>query len=430
MIQPKTSVFSLPLHSWQQKSSTRVQKFEVQDEHKVGRKRRQSKVVDLTQDSDDPATTDREPGLETGHNLRQYPVLTPDEAHQYRVAGLSLDQELPGGDFPHAPIKDKDKKRKRSKTLVQKLHEQWPPIYLPGSQTTETTLRIQHLGVLTTILHRSLLEGDFVRAGRAWGMLLHERIGKDSVDIRHGGRWGIGAEILFRQNTAGANTSNNTSHIFTHPGFEAAKAYYERLIIQYPSRSARSSASSSLQFYPAMFSLWVYVVDYESKVAREALEEEEDDFVSEQSADFDATMSDDDNNAHRTGGKMTRVAGIRRKELAGAQEIAARMDEIMVGPPYSDSPALLRLRGMVALWIGDLQFSSLGHQEEEDEDADMSDDETKMSRSASASRLLASRELHIALERRAIEGSKANELFEKAKARQQGASQVTEDLDL
>lgn len=384
--------------------------------------------MDLTQDSDDLGTTEFESGFESTQSLAQYPVLTPDEAHQYRVAGLSLDQELPGGEFPHAAIKDK--KRKRSKRLARKLQEQWPPIFLPGSQTTETTLHIQHLGVLTTILHRSLLEGDFVRAGRVWGMLLHERFGKDPVDIRHGGRWGVGAEILFRQNTAGTNTSNSTSHIFTRPGFEAAKAYYERLIIQYPSRVARSSASSSLQFYPAMFSLWVYVVDHESKIAREVLEEEDDDIVSERSADFDATMSDDDNNAHRSGSVMTRVAGIRRKELAGAEEIAARMDEIMVGPPYSDSPALLRLRGMVALWIGDLQFSSLGHQEEEEEDTNMSDDEGMISRSASASRLLASRELHIALERRAIESAKANDLFEKAKARQQGASQITEDLDL
>ena len=297
-------MFSLPLQSWQQTSSTRVQKFEVQDEHKVGRKRRRSEVVDLTQDSDDPVTTDFESGLESSQNLTQYPVLTPHEAHQYRVAGLSPDQELPGGDFPHAPIKDRDKKRKRDKRLARKLQQQWPPIYLPGSQTTETTLHIQHLGVLTTILHRSLLEGDFVRAGRAWGMLLHERFGKDPVDIRHGGRWGIGAEILFRQTTAGTNTSNKTSHIFTRPGFEAAKAYYERLIIQYPSRSARSSASSSLQFYPAMFSLWVYVVDYESKVARDALEQEEDDMVSEPSADFGANMSDDDNNAQRNGGSV------------------------------------------------------------------------------------------------------------------------------
>ena len=85
----------------------------------------------------------------------------------------------------------------------------------------------------------------------------------------------------------------------------------------------------------------------------------------------------------------------------------------------------------MALWVGDLQLSSLGRQEEDDEeDADMSDDETRISRTASASRLLASRELHIALERRAIESSKANELFEKAKARQQGASQATEDPDL
>ncbi|EED20546.1 conserved hypothetical protein [Talaromyces stipitatus ATCC 10500] len=407
--------------------STRVRKYEVQDEHKVGRKRRRSEVDDLIEGSGDPGITDFEPGYESTQT--QDLVLTPEEVHQYRVAGLSLDQELPGGDFPDAAVKEL--KRKRSKSLAQQLQQQWPPIFLPGSQTTETTLHIRHLGVLTTILHKCLLAGDFVRAGRAWGMLLHEKFGKDPVNIRHGGRWGIGAEILFRQTTAGTNTPTSASHIFTQPGFEAAKAYYERLIIQYPSRSARSTASSSLHFYPAMFSLWVYVVDQESKMARETLEqEEEDEIVSERSAEFDADMSDGENETRRNGNIMSQIATIKRKELAGAQEIAARMDEVMVGPPYSDSPALLRLRGMVALWIGDLQLSSLGHQEEEEEDSNISDDEGMMSRSASASKLLASRELHIALERRAIEGIKANDLFERAKARQQGASQFTEDFDL
>lgn len=417
MIRPKVSVFSLPLLPWQQTPSVRVQQYDAKNGHKRGRKRRRSSH-DSTDTSDDRQVTEIELDTESNHPVRSL-VLTPEEIHQYRVAGLSLDQELPGGHFPHAAIKDVP--RKHSKGLAEDLLQQSPPIYLPGTETKEHTLHVRHLGVLTSILYRCLLEGDLVRAGRAWGMLLHDKFGNQPVDIRSGGRWGIGAEILFRQNASGS------SHIFTRPGFEAAKAYFERLVIQYPSRNARTDASSSLQFYPAMFSLWIYVVDQESKIAKEALEYEEDEMPSEHSAEYEEDISDMGNSTHRDNDIMSRLIGIRRKELAGAQEIASRMDEVMIGPPYSDSPALLRLRGMVALWVGDLYVSSLTR---EDEDTMMSDDGGLMSRNVSASQLLASRELHIALEKRAVEGIKAQQLFEKAKLRQQSAGQSSEDHNI
>jgi RNA polymerase I specific initiation factor len=418
MLQLKVSVFSLPLLGWQQHASLRAKKYDV----KHGRRRRKSSH-DLREEEsglEDSGleTTDNESGYESSRSRAQSVVLTPEEARQYRAAGLSLDEEdLFEEDFPHLGLRDKTSERKRAKGYVEDLQKQWPPIFIPGSKTTESTLHVRHLGVLTTILHKCLLEGDFFRAGRAWGMLLHERFGRQPVDIRSGGRWGIGAEILFRQNS----TPNGTGAVFTRPGFEAAKAYYERLVIQFPSRNARTEASSSLQFYPAMFSLWIYIVEQESAKAREALEYEEDDIVSENPSESgDHVMSDSENITDRSRDMLSRKAKIRQKELAGAQEIATRMDELMIGPPYSDSPALLQLRGGVSLWLGDLYVSSLARA---DEDVDMLDDDENVS----SDRLIANRELHIALEKRASEGTKANELFEKAKMKREGADEPAEE---
>lgn len=423
MIQPKVSVFSLPLLAWRQQASLRTKKYD----DRRGRKRRKLSHDSAGEDSglEDSGleTTDVESGYESARSRAQSLVLTPEDARQYQNAGLSIDEELFEENFPHAGLRGNDHaERLRRKSYVEDLQKQWPPIFIPGSKTTERTLHLRHLGVLTTILHRCLLEGDFVRAGRAWGMLLHERFGRQPVDIRSGGRWGIGAEILFHQNS----TSNSTGPVFTRPGFEAAKAYYERLVIQFPSRNARTEASSSLQFYPAMFSLWVYVVDQESTKEREALEYEEDYIASENPSESgDAMMSDAENNStDRTRDLSSRKAKIRQKELAGAQEIASRMDEIMIGPPYSDSPALLQLRGMIALWIGDLYVSSLAR---EQEDIDMLDDDDFMSDNISSDQLIANRELHIALEKRTAEEAKAQELFEKARNKRENAEDTSDE---
>lgn len=409
MVHPKVSVFSLPLLAWQQHASLRTKKYD----DKRGRKKRNLSHDFTDEDSAFDSgleTTDIESGAES--------------ARQDRDVGLSSDGEHLEEDPPHASLKrNGHSERLRRKGYVEDLQKQWPPIFIPGSKTTEKTLHIRHLGVLTAILHRCLLEGDFLRAGRAWGMLLHERFGRQPVDIRSGGRWGIGAEILFHQKS----TSNSTGIVFTRPGFEAAKTYYERLIIQFPSRNARTEASSSLHFYPAMFSLWVYVFDQESTKEREALEYEEDSVVSEnQSESGDAFMSDADHSIDRNSDLLSRRAKIRQKELAGAQEIASRMDEIMIGPPYSDSPALLQLRGMIALWIGDLYVSSLAR---EQEDIDMLDTDDFMSSNVSSDQLIANRELHMALEKRSIEEARAKKLFDKAKVRREGADEASDEED-
>ncbi|KAH8691248.1 hypothetical protein BGW36DRAFT_363584 [Talaromyces proteolyticus] len=407
---PKVSVFSLPLAPWQQNASVRVEKYD----QKHGLKRRRSRDGFDGEDHDQ-ADTKSDAASEINPSQGPALVLSPGEAHQYRIAGLALDQKLPGGYFPHASGNGQDRKRS-DRFYLEELSNQSPPIFLPGSNTVDSTLHLRHLGALTTILHRCLLDGDFTRAGRAWGMLLRERVGGRPIDLRQGGRWGIGAEILFRQGTGEPLTQSLDTHpkrLFSRQGFQAAKAYYEGLIIQYPYLKTLPSMINATDFYPAMFSLWIYFVDTESRNAREAIENEEDDDSSFDnfSEPGDISMSDlEGRRGNQDWQTSMRIANIRSKELSGALEIEQRMDEILISPPYIDMPVLLKLRGMVALWVGDLFVSS-----QPDPDADTSILETVQS----SQLLFARRELRVAKEKREIERSKADKFFEKARMREE-----------
>jgi hypothetical protein len=213
--------------------------------------------------------------------------------------------------------------------------------------------------------------------------------------------------------------------LFTRKGFESAKQYYERLILQYPYRKAAPNAISSISFYPAMFGLWIYVVQEESNVTREALQQADEDSSENLSEDEDIMSRTD---LSRPGkGKQKLIMAARARELHEAQQIAARMDELMVSPPYSDSPELLRLRGMVSLWIGDLFVTSVSQQERE---RDASTDSESISIDESPESILARRELRLAMEKRDAEVEKSKEWFEKAKQRSKGVTSSLADFHI
>jgi RNA polymerase I specific initiation factor len=280
-------------------------------------------------------------------------------------------------------------------------------------------LRIQHLGVLTTILHRCLLEGDIPRASRAWAMLLRAQVNGKGINIRSSGYWGIGAELLirsgekparerraFREDEGESSESDaedsgdddeakswkdakygESERWGTAYGLEKAKDYYERLILQHPYKRQYHDSVNSLDFWPAMLSCEIYGIQFEQKEALRKLtaEEESDDVVmadisSEEGEN--ATMDDPDayfaarerRETHQREIIWKRREEIRQTALVASEKIAARMDELMTTPPFSDSHVLQRLRGMLALFIGDLSVPALFQAEGQDsEDLDESD---------------------------------------------------------
>ncbi|OAL03358.1 hypothetical protein IQ06DRAFT_314239 [Phaeosphaeriaceae sp. SRC1lsM3a] len=285
---------------------------------------------------------------QTAHSLRASQYRTRKKRRRHAEASDSSSSEseadvvpgnetdIPPSPFPHAPARPV-----KQQLTGRKLHEEIakPPsrLYAVDALTKSasiqqkneaTTLRKTHLNVLSTVMHRCLLEGDYERAGRAWGMLLRTRVtGGHYVDPRNHGRWGVGAEILLRREPQTAsNHVGSTSidqHTFTQStfspaGFELAREYYERLIVQHPYRKLAPHTVDERTFYPAMFSLWIFEVCEKSNDLR--AEEE----------------------------------AIEVEELASATEIAERLDQLVASPPFDKQASLLHLRGHIGLWRGAL----------------------------------------------------------------------------
>lgn len=420
------SLFSLPLPSWLQPTSTRVAQYD--------RRKRKKSNDWADEESDGAYTTDATSTGESaaGPSL----ILTPNESHQYRIAGLSFDQELPGGNFPHGPAKGEHlrKDRKGLSHHLRDLSSLSTPVYPPQAAAHQGTIRLQHLSVLTAILHKCLLQRDYIRAGRAWGLLLREEFRGFAMDERNEGRWGVGADILLRRGQQEVSqqfarpdfdapaSQDRTALPFTRKGFEEAKEYYERLILHHPYSKSAPHAISALSFYPAMFGLWIYVTQEESQVARNNIILDSED---------SSELSDDEGSSadfgrHESNNKRALIAGIRRRELEEAQKIATRMDMVLATPPYSDSPDLLELRGMVSLWIGDLLVSSLAtvpdNADEYDPD-EMSLDDMPVS-------IEARHEHRLALEKRAAEMKKSEAFLLKSQKRGRGVTYNLEHLHL
>jgi hypothetical protein len=420
---PSASVFSLPLPSWLQPSGSRASQYD--------RKRKGVSEDGLDGETSDIGdTTDVASGTESeaaGPSL----VLTPNESHQYRISGFPTHQELPEGHFPHAPPKDDFRKGNSTARQLKALADLSPPIY-PPQTAQQGNIRYQHLGALTAILHRCMLQGDYVRAGRAWGLLLRESYRGFQMDARNETRWGIGAEILLRRDQQETSASLGTPDMadstplnFTSKGFAEAKEYYERLILNHPFSKTSPQSISSLHFYPAMFGLWVYVTQEESNVSRKhaANRQEEE---SEGYSEDEGSGSESGQRQRQQSKADAAISSIRAQELEQAQQIAARMDQLLGSPPFSDSPELLELRGMVSLWIGDLLISSLASPVDFDE----SYNNDRMIIDGAPGSLEARRAHRLATEKKAAEVQKSVEFFEKAQKRGRSVAYNLENLHI
>ncbi|PSS25857.1 hypothetical protein M430DRAFT_33416 [Amorphotheca resinae ATCC 22711] len=358
--------------------------------------------------------------------------LAPEEIAQYRLAGLELNEELPSQgvdgvkDFPHRPLpvrflrdglgdtgKGKGKGKEKAPDEVENDDHETENKDEDEEEKQRgergPRLRIQHLNVLTTILHRCLLEGDAPRASRAWAMLLREQFLGKHISLRATGYWAIGAEVLMhsqdrrleRRNSdpesSGAEQDQGDEQYQgqkedvgegrwgTAEGLEKAKAYYEYLILQYPPKRRMQTSLSSLDFWPAMLSCEIYGIQWEHRERLRKIamaEQNEDEYEGSATEESEGMGEDEDNEedweyaanerrqARRQQRKEERIwqqkEEARQDALAAAKSIAARMDTLMTTTPYVDARTLIRLRGMLALYIGDLSVPALPIDNEED----------------------------------------------------------------
>lgn len=293
------------------------------------------------------------------------------DTDQFHVAGQSPDRILPGSNFPHAPpTSKKDILPVHYDQLEDELATLKPPLLTPGKLSWRGSMtkgvasgegfRRRHLAALTSVLHRCISEGDYIRAGRAWAILIRFRIDGQSLDIRQEDRWGIGAEILYQRvaqldnqtrengiaksrqgdenhDDGSSNSTSDTGYIDNRGGFQEAQDYYERLALQHPYRKAFPDTVSALDFCPANYALWIW------SLYKTWSEIEEDALLKSKKGGNEMKSLDKKSTSNRA----VEVLYQRRNE------IAERLDELLSSPPHSDDPRLWRIRGMVALWIGE-----------------------------------------------------------------------------
>ncbi|MCJ1422279.1 hypothetical protein MMC29_000159 [Sticta canariensis] len=236
-------------------------------------------------------------------------------------------------------------------------------------------LRQQHLAALTIILHKCILEGDYTRAGRAWGILLRAEVNGHIMDVRTHDRWGFGAEILSRQRLQPVDSPSRQQRSFTledhsikqvlfdskqwfsSEGFEQARGYYERLILQHPYQTALPNAVGASDFYPAMFGLWIYAEQEKYESSLKSFPEAGINLV--QDARKTEQTHQRDLSPYPHAEAQLKKELIKKAFLRRCQEIAARLDELLVSPPFSDSARLGDLQCMVNKWIEDFSITTL-----------------------------------------------------------------------
>lgn len=165
------------------------------------------------------------------------------------------------------------------------------------------------------------------------GLMLRDQTVAGYAPIRNKGFMGIAAEILLRQdqNTHSRNgyPSRPRHESISPVGLENAKRFYESLIIRHPYHKSWPDSVNAIDFYLAMFNIWIYAVA-----------------VSEDNSDSTPSSPRSDLLDQQSLAKV--------RELEQANQIATRMDECMTSLPYMDEPELIRLRAMVDLWLADL----------------------------------------------------------------------------
>jgi hypothetical protein len=368
--------------------------------------------------------------------------LTPDEIIQYRLAGLSLNKPLPREkghfDFPHRGLpadaetqkdfKHDDSGRREkgsvaSESGVDDVHSE-NEVQDEGStrQPRGYRLRLQHLSVLTAIVHKCLLEGDIKRATRAYSLLIRSEFAGKALDIKSTGYWGIGAELLIRSQEQGkfnkfhrvsdSGSESESEDLGTEgtnedrdipvlrnktwgstQGLGLAKSYYETLIVQYPFKKQYHGYVSSLDFWPAMAACEICGIQsvHQTELMNNshrynhgspALSDDDsdpDDHFEDAQENFEGSTSGSPTpNIRRRARKHNRLNeiwterdNIRITALSAAESLGQRMDNTMSRIPFDKNVSMLRLRGMLALYIGDLHVSQRPDElDEEDDDRD------------------------------------------------------------
>lgn len=255
-----------------------------------------------------------------------------------------------------------------------------------------------HLGFLTNVILRALEEGDITRAKRAFGLVRRSEVRGKPVDLRRNGLWSLGAEVLMRdgEDTQAQQQQQQQQQLGQEEvrrprrrwgcaaNMPQLRSYLEGLVRQYPYNRLHPESISDVDFYPVLFGCEFYNTWAEHRLALERLEQDSeawsdlDDIPVEVYADdYLENEFNNDNNAEapqvqELTGRERRLREAKAELGLRAQhtmlDIATRMDALMEDAPYKSNIEMLRLRGMVALYVGDLSMAPPPRTNDEEEE--------------------------------------------------------------
>lgn len=345
---------------------------------------------------------------------------------QLRTAGLTADDLLPSDyipDFPHRPIRPSHQQDEPDKAEEDSDEDAGADSARKARQRRQfRDAQDKQLGYLTNVILRALEEGDVPRAGRAFGLVRRSEVRGRPVDLRKNALWSLGAEILMREGeerprmeergeeeeeeesggggggggggAAAATGGRKKRRWGSTANMPRLRAYLESLVRQYPYNRLHPDSISDLDFHPVLFGCEFYDAWVEHRLALERLADESetwsdgelDDVLPEMdmpdfygdgdNRDYDGNGSAREDGRYRLEDHLTgrerrlrqAKADLGLRALSAMRDVAARMDSLMENAPYSRSAELLRLRGMVALYIGDLSVPPAPRTADEEEE--------------------------------------------------------------
>ncbi|KAI5807834.1 hypothetical protein DFH27DRAFT_650399 [Peziza echinospora] len=360
------SFFAKPLFPWKATS--------VRPQPNKPRRKRKNRLSDDEEDEDD------EDGAGRGEDYND-----DDErgahAHELQDDGRPVDEPSPSTSSPtqpainetspsHLPTRPHNpRKTTHSQRLTQNLQTLADNnLFLPRKPPN---LRSRHQGLLVTILHTSLLTRDWDRAKRAFALLLRG----EWVDLRR--VWAVGAEILWghyqhHHSRDGGESARETEGGRSDPADPSRTLeYMNRLIIQYPylqNRPGHRLPKASEE----RFALFHDEAEEEAPPPRAHAhpqplpkyhthpEQSRSRFASAIHfyPDMVALLIRESGTTPPTPPPPPFHPSTPSSPPSHPHHIHAHLEELMLAPPFSDDHRLWLLRGMVCLWLIDLEESS------------------------------------------------------------------------
>ena len=327
--------------------------------------------------------------------------------------GCDTDAEV----YPTRPRRLTRDFRSRHMTQMLESHGLFLPPQPPAS------LRARHQAIMAVILHRSVMTRDWARAKRAFAMLIRS----DYIDIRK--IWSLGSDILLMcpppPEQTQTQTQTQTSRHYDNsagpstgppPHVESKTTqnqtqnieYLRRLILEFPfigasagqslkhsteasfssfaaeraqlgaglgpvMGQARSHSANAATFWPFLIAALV-AASGSTETPSGPSPPRHDDGGDDGSAENGYTHQDNHGSHNYNKDQNTMDKHVEEKQGPSAQtqihamKIKEQLDELMNSPPWIDDPRLCCIRGMVCLWLADLQEPLLTNETAPDDD--------------------------------------------------------------